>query len=41
MMCEVPLNRLDQQLIVIAYELRPALANNDPPLALFDRLHFA
>jgi hypothetical protein len=37
--CEVPLNRLKQQLIGIAHELRPALADNDPPLVLFDCLH--
>jgi hypothetical protein len=37
--CEVPLNRLKQQLIVIAHELRPALADNHPPLIVFDRLH--
>jgi hypothetical protein len=37
--CEVPLNRLEEQLIRLARELRPALAYGNTALSLFDRLH--
>jgi hypothetical protein len=41
MVCEVPLNRLEEKLIRLASELRPALAHSDTALSLFDRLHRA
>jgi len=39
--CEVPLNRLEEQLIRLARELRPALAYSNTALSLFDHLHRA
>jgi hypothetical protein len=34
--CEVPLSRLEQLLLVVACELRPALAAGNPPVASID-----
>jgi hypothetical protein len=38
---KVPFNRLKQQLIGLACELRPALADHDASLSLFDCVHRA
>lgn len=35
--CEVLLHHLEELLIGLADELRPALAGGDPPLPFFDR----
>jgi hypothetical protein len=36
--CEVPLNRLEEQLIRLARELRPALAYSNTALSLSDHV---
>lgn len=38
-MCEVSLHRIEEQLVRIARELRPALASSDPALPFADRCH--
>ena len=40
-MCEVPLNRIEELLLGFASELRPALAVGDPPVPFRDRGHLA
>jgi hypothetical protein len=37
--CEVSLHRIEELLVRIARELRPALASSDPPLPFADRRH--
>jgi hypothetical protein len=41
MMCEVPLSRVEELLLGIASEARPALAIGDPPVPFRDFGHLA